>query len=182
MEYLGAWRTLIHEKNLKSKISCQAPFKSVMANVVNDWFQPFPSRAAASALPPRASSRARCQSLRIPGHPFCPPFCFCVRHFDSVSAILFLCPPFCFCVRQFVSVSAILVLCPPFCFCVRHFVSVSAILFLCTPFCFLGHHGVSHFSLCPPFCFCVCHFVSAILLSGFPFWRVRLQMFLSCSY
>jgi hypothetical protein len=28
MEYLGAWGTLIHEKNLKSKISCQAPFKS----------------------------------------------------------------------------------------------------------------------------------------------------------
>ncbi len=27
MEYLGAWGTLIHEKNLKSKISCQAPFK-----------------------------------------------------------------------------------------------------------------------------------------------------------
>ncbi len=23
MEYLGAWGTLIHEKNLKSKISCQ---------------------------------------------------------------------------------------------------------------------------------------------------------------
>ncbi len=29
MEYLGAWGTLIHEKNLKSKISCQTPFKSV---------------------------------------------------------------------------------------------------------------------------------------------------------
>ncbi len=26
MEYLGAWGTLIHEKNLKSKISCQIPF------------------------------------------------------------------------------------------------------------------------------------------------------------
>ncbi len=26
MEYLGAWGTLIHEKNLKSKISCQTPF------------------------------------------------------------------------------------------------------------------------------------------------------------
>ena len=25
--YLGAWGTLIHEKNLKSKISCQTPFK-----------------------------------------------------------------------------------------------------------------------------------------------------------
>jgi hypothetical protein len=25
-EYLGAWGTLIHEKNLKSKISCQTPF------------------------------------------------------------------------------------------------------------------------------------------------------------
>ncbi len=29
MEYLGAWETLIHEKNLKSKISCQTPFKIV---------------------------------------------------------------------------------------------------------------------------------------------------------
>ncbi len=28
MEYLGAWGTLIHEKNLKSKISCKTPFKS----------------------------------------------------------------------------------------------------------------------------------------------------------
>ena len=27
MEYLGAWGTLIHEKNLKSKILCQTPFK-----------------------------------------------------------------------------------------------------------------------------------------------------------
>ncbi len=27
MEYLGAWGTLIHEKNLKSKISFQTPFK-----------------------------------------------------------------------------------------------------------------------------------------------------------
>jgi hypothetical protein len=25
---LGAWGTLIHEKNLKSKISCQTPFKA----------------------------------------------------------------------------------------------------------------------------------------------------------
>jgi hypothetical protein len=29
MEYLGAWGTLIHEKNLKSKISCQTPFKGL---------------------------------------------------------------------------------------------------------------------------------------------------------
>jgi hypothetical protein len=27
IEYLGAWGTLIHEKKLKSKISCQTPFK-----------------------------------------------------------------------------------------------------------------------------------------------------------
>ncbi len=26
MEYLGAWGTLIHEKNQESKISCQTPF------------------------------------------------------------------------------------------------------------------------------------------------------------
>jgi hypothetical protein len=30
MEYLGAWGTLIHEKNLKSKISCQIPFNPVL--------------------------------------------------------------------------------------------------------------------------------------------------------
>jgi hypothetical protein len=28
MEYLGAWGTLIHEKKLRSKISCQTPFNS----------------------------------------------------------------------------------------------------------------------------------------------------------
>ncbi len=28
MEYLGAWGTLIYEKKLRSKISCQTPFKS----------------------------------------------------------------------------------------------------------------------------------------------------------
>jgi hypothetical protein len=28
MKYLGAWGTLIYEKNLKSKISCQTPFNS----------------------------------------------------------------------------------------------------------------------------------------------------------
>jgi hypothetical protein len=34
MEYLGAWGTLIHEKKLRSKISCQTPFKNhrVMEN------------------------------------------------------------------------------------------------------------------------------------------------------
>ena len=30
MEYLGAWGTLIHEKKLRSKISCQTPFKAFM--------------------------------------------------------------------------------------------------------------------------------------------------------
>ena len=29
MKCLGAWGTLIHEKNLKSKISCQTPFKAM---------------------------------------------------------------------------------------------------------------------------------------------------------
>jgi hypothetical protein len=29
-EYLGAWGTLIHEKNLKSKISCQTPLKNTL--------------------------------------------------------------------------------------------------------------------------------------------------------
>ncbi len=36
MEYLGAWGTLIHEKNLKSKISCQTPFK-----ITCRWFSVF---------------------------------------------------------------------------------------------------------------------------------------------
>ncbi len=31
MEYLGAWGTLIHEKNLKSKISCQSPFNGTVS-------------------------------------------------------------------------------------------------------------------------------------------------------
>ena len=31
MEYLEAWGTLIHEKNLKSKISCQTPFKGTVS-------------------------------------------------------------------------------------------------------------------------------------------------------
>ncbi len=35
LEYLGAWGTLIHEKNLKSKISCQTPFKKVGAASVS---------------------------------------------------------------------------------------------------------------------------------------------------
>ncbi len=30
MEYLGAWGTMIHEKNLKLKISCQTPFKCIL--------------------------------------------------------------------------------------------------------------------------------------------------------
>ncbi len=150
------------------------------SNVVIDWFQPFPSRAAASALPPRASSRARCQSLRIPGHPLsailflCPPF-----FFASVSAISFLCPPFCFWVRRFASVSAILLLCPPFCF-----------FSMFSPFCFCVHQ----FALGAwgqPFSLCVKHFlsVSTVLFLCPPFWfqvipfcRVRLQIFLSCSY
>jgi hypothetical protein len=34
MEYLGAWGTRIHEKNLKSKISCQTPFKEVHSFVL----------------------------------------------------------------------------------------------------------------------------------------------------
>ncbi len=35
MEYLGAWGTLFHEKNLKSKISCQTPFKQ---RDINSYF------------------------------------------------------------------------------------------------------------------------------------------------
>ncbi len=35
MEYLGAWGTLIHEKNLKSEISCQTPFKEKNSSGIN---------------------------------------------------------------------------------------------------------------------------------------------------
>jgi hypothetical protein len=34
MEYLWAWGTLIHEKNLSSKISCQTPFNLDQAAVL----------------------------------------------------------------------------------------------------------------------------------------------------
>ncbi len=30
MQYLGAWGTLIREKNLKLKISCQTPFNPIL--------------------------------------------------------------------------------------------------------------------------------------------------------
>ncbi len=33
MEYSGAWGTLIYEKNLKSKFSCQTPFKFIITTV-----------------------------------------------------------------------------------------------------------------------------------------------------
>ncbi len=36
MEYFGAWGTLIHEQNLKSKISCQTPFNKGLG-----WFLNF---------------------------------------------------------------------------------------------------------------------------------------------
>jgi hypothetical protein len=35
MEYLGAWGTLILEKNLKSKISCQTPFKDQAKQILS---------------------------------------------------------------------------------------------------------------------------------------------------
>ena len=35
-EYLGAWGTLIHEKNLKSKISCQTPFNVPLFKKLQD--------------------------------------------------------------------------------------------------------------------------------------------------
>jgi hypothetical protein len=40
MEYLGAWGTLIHEKNLKSKISCQTPFKNKYRSEYSMWPKP----------------------------------------------------------------------------------------------------------------------------------------------
>ncbi len=39
MEYLWAWGTLIHEKNLKSKISCQTPFKICMSTIFFGLFK-----------------------------------------------------------------------------------------------------------------------------------------------
>ncbi len=37
MEYLGAWETLFHEKNLKSKISCQTPFNIMLIVFLCQW-------------------------------------------------------------------------------------------------------------------------------------------------
>ncbi len=37
MEYLGAWGTLIHEKTMNSKISCQTPFNSIFGGRNNYW-------------------------------------------------------------------------------------------------------------------------------------------------
>ncbi len=37
MEYLEAWGTLIHEKNLKSKISCQTPFSKQSYALTLHW-------------------------------------------------------------------------------------------------------------------------------------------------
>jgi hypothetical protein len=37
MKYLGAGGTLIHEKNLKSKISCQTPFKT--HSLASHWLE-----------------------------------------------------------------------------------------------------------------------------------------------
>jgi hypothetical protein len=59
MEYLGARGTLIHEKNLKSKISCQTPFKntdkplerSVMLHV---FFLSFKSTEKVIKIPSRS--------------------------------------------------------------------------------------------------------------------------------
>ncbi len=50
MEYLGAWGTLIYEKNLKSKISCQTPFKA-MAPAENYTVYNTPSPLHATPFP-----------------------------------------------------------------------------------------------------------------------------------
>ncbi len=39
MEHLGAWGTLIHEKNLEPKISCQTPFKIRTSEVTSFFIQ-----------------------------------------------------------------------------------------------------------------------------------------------
>ncbi len=38
IEYFWAWGTLIHEKNLSSKISCQTPFKLIFSIVFKTLF------------------------------------------------------------------------------------------------------------------------------------------------
>ncbi len=47
MEYLWAWGTLIHEKNLRSEISCQTPFKVMSSSSEmtkqENHFQLFPT-------------------------------------------------------------------------------------------------------------------------------------------
>ncbi len=40
MEYLGAWGTLIHEKKLRSKISCQTPFNLFTLSILSKYVEP----------------------------------------------------------------------------------------------------------------------------------------------
>ncbi len=61
MEYLGAWGTLIHEKNLKSKISCKTPYKIV--NLVYrcagfSWCSRCAAPTRARCVRPSSSSRS----------------------------------------------------------------------------------------------------------------------------
>jgi hypothetical protein len=51
MGYSGARGTLIYEKNLKSKISCQTPFKCTVSQVMaSEWDEAFFSSIAVSRL------------------------------------------------------------------------------------------------------------------------------------
>jgi hypothetical protein len=51
MEYLGAWGTLIHEKKLRSKISCQTPFTGKRSDHWNFSFFELKENATARIVP-----------------------------------------------------------------------------------------------------------------------------------
>ncbi len=73
MEYLGAWGTMIHEKNLKSKISCQTPFnKNLWSNQAwqgREFWVMWTSCTAPSWASPREGSPAQTTSLRCSSLP-----------------------------------------------------------------------------------------------------------------
>ncbi len=69
MEYLGAWGTLIHEKNLKSKISCQTPCNISFHSTINRMTK-FPSKSGAGPAEDDQYSRPEAEGQGPPGRPW----------------------------------------------------------------------------------------------------------------
>jgi hypothetical protein len=72
MEYLGAWGTLIREKNFKSKISCQTPFKQFYhCKLLEECFRelvPFFTGKKSDAVVLVDPGRRNCKSHEITTH------------------------------------------------------------------------------------------------------------------